>query len=144
MKYSVEVEINKPIDEVVALFKDEDKLFKWMNGLQSLEHLEGKPGEKGSTTKMLFKNGKREIEMIETILSNNLPEEFIASYKAKGVYNLAKISFISISDNKTKYHSEQEFQLKGFMKIFAWIMPVAFKKQTLKYLNMFKEFAEDN
>lgn len=143
MKYSLEVEINKPIDEVVALFKDEDNLFKWMNGLQSLEHLEGKPREKGSTTKMLFKNGKREIEMIETILSNNLPEELIASYEAKGVYNLAKISFVSISDNKTKYFTEQEFQLKGFIKIFSWIMPGAFKKQSLKYLNMFKEFAEE-
>ena len=143
MKYTVEIEINQPIDKVVALFNDEDNLFKWMQGLQSIEHLTGKPGEKGSTSKMLFKDGKREVEMIETIISNNLPEELIATYEAKGVYNLAKISFISITDNKTKYFTEQEFQLKGFMKIFGWIMPGAFKKQTTKYLSMFKEFTED-
>ncbi|MPQ47975.1 SRPBCC family protein [Marinifilum sp. N1E240] len=144
MKYTVEIEINQPIDKVVALFNDEDNLFKWMQGLQSIEHLTGEPGKKGSTSKMLFEDGKRDIEMIETIISNNLPEELIATYEAKGVYNLAKISFISITDNKTKYLTEQEFQLKGFMKIFGWIMPGAFKKQTAKYLSMFKEFAEDN
>lgn len=83
-----------------------------MTGLQSIEHLTGNAGEKNSTTKMLFKEGKREIEMIETIIQNNLPEEFIASYEAKGIFNLAKISFVSLTDTKTKYLTEQEFQLK--------------------------------
>jgi uncharacterized membrane protein len=143
MKYTVEIEINKPIDEVVKLFDNEDNLFKWMEGLQSIEHLTGNPGEKGSTAKMLFKQGKREIEMIETVISLNLPEEFIASYEAKGVYNLAKVSFLPVGDNRTKYVTEQEFQLKGFMKVFGWVMPGAFKKQTAKYLQKFKEFAEE-
>ena len=144
MKYTDEIEINQPINKVVELFDNEDNLFKWMNGLQSIEHLEGKPGEKGSTTKMLFKEGKREIEMIETILENKLPEEFTATYEAKGVYNLAKISFVSLTDSKTKYLTEQEFQLKGFIKLIGWLMPGAFKKQTNKYLKMFKEFAENH
>lgn len=144
MKYTDEIEINQPIDKVIQLFDNEDNLFKWMNGLQSIEHLEGKPGEKGSTSKMLFKEGKREIEMIETILENKLPKEFIATYEAKGVYNLVKISFVSLTDTKTKYTTEQEFQFKGFMKLIGFLMPATFKKQTNKYLKMFKEFAEDN
>lgn len=28
------------------------------------------------------------------------------------------------------------------MKLFGWLMPGAFKKQSQKYLDMFKEFAE--
>ncbi len=144
MKYTLEIEINQPIDKLVELFDNENNLFKWMNGLQSIERLEGNPGEKGSTTKMLFKEGKREIEMIETIIENKLPEEFTATYEAKGVYNLAKISFIELTDTKTKYLTEQEFKLKGFMKLIGLIMPRAFKKQTFKYLKMFKEFAENN
>ncbi|NOU60743.1 SRPBCC family protein [Marinifilum caeruleilacunae] len=143
MKYTVEIEINKPIDEVVKLFDNEDNLFKWMRGLQSIEHLSGEPGKNGSTSKMIFKQGKREIEMLETVISLNLPDEFIASYEAKGVYNLAKISFLPMGDNKTKYVTEQEFQLKGFMKVVGLIMPGAFKKQTASYLKMFKDFAED-
>lgn len=143
MKYTVEIEINKPINEVVQLFNNEDNLFKWMQGLKSIEHLSGEKAKSGSTSKMIFKQGKREIEMIETIVSINLPDEFIASYEAKGVYNLSKLSFISLGDSKTKYVSQQEFQLKGFMKVFGLLMPGAFKKQSAKYLQMFKEFAEE-
>ena len=44
--------------------------------------------------------------------------------------------------NRTKYISEQEFQFKGFMKVIGFIMPGAFKKQSMKYLEAFKNFAE--
>jgi hypothetical protein len=37
---------------------------------------------------------------------------------------------------------EQEFQFKGFMKIIGFLFPGAFKKQSLKYLVDFKQFAE--
>ena len=40
--------------------------------------------------------------------------------------------------------NEQEFQFKGFMKIVAFIMQGAFKKQSLKYMTAFKTFAEKN
>lgn len=143
MKYTAEIEINKPLSTVVALFDNEDNLFKWMQGLQSIEHIEGNPGEVGCKTKMIFKQGKREIVMIETLLKHDLPDDFCASYEAKGVYNLAKISFSSIDAQSTRYYTEQEFLLKGFMKVFGFIMPGAFKKQTMKYLKMFKEFVEE-
>ncbi len=34
-----------------------------------------------------------QIEMTETIIVRNLPEEFTGSYEAKGVFNIEKISF---------------------------------------------------
>ncbi len=81
--------------------------------------------------------------MIETITKRNLPEEFTGTYEAKGVFNIAKNSFIPIDENKTKYVTEQEFQFSGFMKLMGAVMPGAFKKQTLKYMKAFKEFAEN-
>jgi hypothetical protein len=38
--------------------------------------------------------------------------------------------------------TEQEFQFSGFMKLIGMFMPGAFKKQSCKYMNAFKEFAE--
>ncbi len=38
--------------------------------------------------------------------------------------------------------SEQEFNFTGFMKLVAWLMPGMFKKQSLKYQQDFKRFAE--
>ncbi len=144
MKYSVEIEINKSIDEVVALFDNADNMDKWMEGLQSFEHLSGTPGQPGAKSKLKFKMGKREIEMTETILVQNLPKEFTCNYEANGVFNIVKNRFEKLSDNKTKYITENEFQFKGFMKIMGFLMPGAFKKQSYKYLEAFKKFAESN
>jgi len=41
-----------------------------------------------------------------------------------------------------RQESENEFQCKGFMKIWSWFSPGSFKKETEKYLRRFKEFAE--
>ncbi|MCY1660223.1 hypothetical protein [Chryseobacterium sp. SL1] len=86
--------------------------------------------------------GKREIEMIETVTVRNLPDEFSGTYEAKGVFNIVRNKFISLPDNKTKYISEQEFRFNGFMKIIGFLMPSAFKKQSMQYLVDFKNFVE--
>ncbi len=142
MKYSVSIEIDKPIDEVISLFNNADNLKLWMEGLQSFEPLSGRPGEVGAKSRLKFKMGKRKIEMIETITVKNLPEEFTANYEAKGVFNTVKNSFEQLPNNKTKYATEQKFQFKGFMKLMGLLMPGAFKKQSMKYLQDFKSFAE--
>jgi carbon monoxide dehydrogenase subunit G len=142
MKYTTEIEINKPVEKVIELFDNPENMKKWMNGLQSFEPLSGKAGQPGAKSKLIYKMGNHEIEMIETITVRNLPDEFSGTYEAKGVFNIVKNSFISISDNTTKYLTENEFQFKGFMKIIALLMPGAFKKQSLKYLIDFKNFVE--
>lgn len=142
MKYTSEIEINQPIDKVIELFDNPENMSKWMEGLQSFEHLSGNQGEVGAKSRLKFKMGKREIEMIETITVRNLPQEFSGTYEAKGVYNIVKNSFIKLSDSKTKYITENEFQFSGFMKIIAFLMPSAFKKQCYRYLLDFRNFAE--
>lgn len=143
MKYTQEIIINKPIKEVVALFDNPNNLYEWMEGLQKFEHLSGTPGEPGAKSKLLFKMGNREIEMIETITARDLPTEFSGTYEANGVFNIQKNKFISIADNQTKHVTENEFQFKGvMMNLMGFLMPGAFKKQSYKYLKAFKTFAE--
>lgn len=142
MKYTNEIEINLPINRVVALFDDPENLKHWQPGLQSFEHVSGTPGQPGAKSRLKFKMGKREIEMIETITRRNLPEEFAGTYDAKGVHNIVSNRFIPLGENKTKWVTDNEFQFSGFMKLMGWFMPGAFKKQSQKYLEQFKAFAE--
>ncbi len=144
MQYSVEIEINKPVDEVVKLFDNQENMDKWMEGLQSFELISGEPGQPGAKSRLKFKMGKRDIEMIETITEHNLPDLLTATYEAQGVYNKVKNKFQTIDGNRTKYITEQEFRFKGIMRLMAAFMPGAFKKQSMKYLNDFKQFAESN
>ena len=142
MKYTVEIEIDKPVDEVIKLFDNTENLYKWMHGLQSMEHISGEPGQPGAKSKMQFKMGNRDIEMIETITVRNLPEEFTGTYEAKGVFNIVKNKFEALPENRTRYITEQEFKFSGFMKVIGATMPGSFKKESMKYLKNFKDFAE--
>jgi uncharacterized membrane protein len=142
MKYSVNVEINLPIDLVVELFDDDENVFKWMNGIESWDQLSGLPGKTNAKSKIRLKVKNRELVLLETILENNLPRNMKMSYETDGVLNIANNRFESINENRTKFISEQEFQMKGKMKIIAFLMARAFKKHTRKNLNDFKTFAE--
>ncbi len=142
MKYTTSIRIERPVDKVIELFDNVDNMKKWMDGLQSFESISGTPGEVGSKAKLVFKMGKREVEMIETVTVRNLPHEFSGTYEANGVFNVVKNKFEATAEGHTIYTSENEFQFKGFMKLIAFLMPGAFKKQSVKYLEDFKRFAE--
>lgn len=143
MKYTSQIEINLPIDRVVELFDNPENMKKWMEGLQSFEPISGTPGREGAKSKLKFQMGKRSIEMIETITVNKLPEEFTSTYETNGVFNVVKNRFEPIDDQHTRYIQDQEFRFRSLsMKIMGFLMPGAFKKQSMKYLTDFKNFAE--
>lgn len=143
MKYTVEIDIDLPRDRVIELFDSSENMKHWQEGLVSYEHLSGTPGEVGAKMKLQYKMGKREIEMVETITKRELPDEFAGTYEAKNVFNIVDNTFVSVSEDKTKWVSYNEFQFKGFMKIIGFLMPGAFKKQSYKYMEDFKQFAEN-
>lgn len=143
MKYVCDIVINLPVDRVIELFDSFEHLKKWQPDLISYEHLSGVSGEPGAKTKLVYKMGKKEVEMIETVWVRNLPEEFSATYEADGVYNTISNSFIKVDANTTKWVCTTEFTFTKFgMKAMAFLMPFAFKGQTKKFLIQFKNYAE--
>lgn len=143
MRYQTELTIDLPRERVIELFDDTENLSKWMKGLVLFEHLEGQSGEVGAKSKLKFEMGKRKMEMVETILSRNFPEEFTCAYATAGVYNEVKNEFLILDSQHTLYRTEHYFKFESWgMKVMAFLMPGAFKKQSKKYLEDFKEFAE--
>lgn len=142
MKYKNEIIINADKAKVVELFDNFENMEKWQPGFISAEHVSGERGQKGAVTKLKYKMGKREMEMIETITDRNSPDSFSFTFEAKNVWNASTNYFDELPDHKTKYWAENEFKMGGFMKIMAWLMPGAFKKETQKHMVHFKNFVE--
>lgn len=87
--------------------------------------------------------GKRDFPMFETITAYNPPETFAATYEAEGVVNLISNRFTETADGKTRWLLESQFTFRGLMmKVIAFFMPATFRKQTLTFMQRFKEFAE--
>ena len=87
MKYTLKLDIARPRATVVALFANPDNWPKWQDTLVRWEAVQGTPGERGSTTRLVHKFGRREIGMLETIESTNLPDEMSCIYTAPGAWN---------------------------------------------------------
>ena len=141
MKYQTEIMIELPRDRVVALFDDPENLAKWQNGFISMEHVSGEYGEAGMVSKLKYNMNGRETELTETIESRNLPDEFIAIYETKGVWNRHENYFHEMGD-QTRYVTDTEFKCKGFVRLMTIVVPFMFKRETLKQMNEFKKFAE--
>jgi len=144
MKYELNIEIAVPRKKVIELFDNPDNMKHWQEGFISFEHLAGEAGTEGATSLLKYKMGKREMEMKETIIKHDLPAEFSARYEAKGVWNEVYNYFTVVDKNTTVWESEVIFKFKGFMKIIAFLMPGSFKKQTYKFMQAFKKFAEQS
>lgn len=142
MKYQVHIEIDLPLDRVVELFDNPANMKHWMPKLQSIEPISGSPGQVGATSRMKFLNGKREMEMTETITAKNLPHEFSGTYEFQGGRYSVKNMFEALDGGRTRYISDQDFQLAGLMKFLGWVLPGLFKKESMKHMTLFKKFAE--
>ncbi|RIV47420.1 SRPBCC family protein [Flagellimonas pelagia] len=143
MKYTTEILVDLPRDKFIKIMENPENMKHWQKGLVSYEQLSKNPGQEGAQMSLTYKMGNREMDLIETIIKKNLPEEMHATYDAKGVQNLQK-NYYRDEDGKTRWITESDFQFSGFgMKLMGFLMPGAFKKQTLIYMQDFKKFAEE-
>ncbi|HAT64553.1 MAG TPA: SRPBCC family protein [Flavobacteriaceae bacterium] len=143
MKYTSKIIINLPREEVIKKLDNAENMKHWQRGLIAYEQQDGSPGQPGAKMRLDYQMGKRKLSMIETVIENNFPNKFHTTYDAKGVHNIQRNFFNIVDENTTEWVSESEFQFQGFgMKLMGWLIPGAFKKQSMKYLNDFKNFAE--
>lgn len=141
MKFTCSVEINKPIDYVVEQFINPDSLKYCQKGFKYIEHLSGNKGSAGAKSKLVYEK----FELEETIITNNLPEDFFARYEHKHMVNTMKVKFTPLNDTNTHYISEIEYtKFIGLIpKLMAKLFPNLFKKQVLKWMEKFKVYVEN-
>ena len=144
MKYITEVIVNLPREELVQKLDNPANMKHWQKGLLGYKQLnETNPGQAGAKMELEYKRGKKSMVLTETIVKNNFPSEFHATYDAGGMHNIQENYFEAIDANTTKWRSESEFRFSNFMmKAMGFMMPGVFKKQSQSYLNDFKAFAE--
>lgn len=144
MKFKGLIDIDQPLELVSALFADPKNLGEYQDGFIRKELVSGPKGRNGAVSKMYYKHGKQEMELTETITSNQLPYSFEASYHHKHMDNTLKSTFTALSTSKTRYETEGEYTaFRGFIpKMMALFFPKMFERQAQKWLNNFKVFAE--
>lgn len=145
MKFECSVLIDRPIDEVIPLWDNEDNLDKWQEGFQHMHHISGNKGDTGAVSMMHYVFRGRPMELKETITLNDLPNAFHGLYEHKDMSNTMKNYFTRPSENQTLWRAELEYiKFNSFLpKMMFKLFPGMAKRQTQKWLDNFKRFAED-
>ena len=144
MKYSIELIINKSRGEVWKNFDSVENLYKWMPTLKEFKHESGDFGKPGAKSRLRYQEGKKNIEMIETITNRIEPEEFSGTYEMKGTKNLINNRFSDLGENKTKWKLESEFEFGGIYKLMSPFFKSMIVKRTKSNMNRFKNLVEGN
>ena len=144
MKYTKEIKVNVPIHEFVEKLDNIDNRKHWQRGLVSTEHISGGLRLFGDKMRLIYRFGSHTREITETITKRNLPNEFHVNYTSKTSQNLQQNFYKKTTDGFTIWTSHNEFVPLNFkMRLILLFMPNAFKKQSLIYMQDFKNFAEN-
>jgi hypothetical protein len=143
MKYTAEIRIQLPQNQVIQLFDNTENLHKWQPGLKSFTHLEGEPGKEGARSALAYEGRKGDLQITETIILNKLPESIHMEYRSRGVYNMVENWFSEEEPGVTLWKSVNLFKFKGMMMLMALFMKQAFIQNTMLNMDRFKLFAEN-
>lgn len=144
MELRNQIEIKAPIDFTASYLRQSEYFDQWQDDFQSATLLSGDRDQIGAQTRMLYKFGKSDMELIETIRNNNLPNSFEALYEHKHMNNTMLSTFEDLGNDKTLYTTQVNYiEMKGLMiKIMAKLFSGKFKKGPEKWMQQFKEFVE--
>ena len=117
----------------------------WQDGFVKKEQISGNDREDGAVIKLFYKLGNRDMILIETVTSNNLPQSFEANYHHRHMDNSMKCTFTPRDPEKTRYHYEFEYTRISWImpKLMAILFPGMYRKQGEKWIQQFKSAIEN-
>lgn len=143
-KYSNEITIARPVEEVCKYFTDIQYFTNWQPDLLDYNTFEGKPCEAGAKSRVVYREGKNDdVKMVETVLENNLPDNYKVKYSTDGVISHQIHHFEEAEDGSTYYRIDTEQDFEGLVKVLNIFSPDHFKHQTQRFMESFKNFVEN-
>lgn len=153
MKYTVSIEIALPRARVAQLLADPAHLPKWLRGMVLHEPISGAHGQVGTRSRVVLQTGKQTMECTETITRREpvdleaIPQGSVVHFEreivADGMWSAVRERLTEAGPQTTLWQSESEYRFSGMlMRLVGFMMPGAFRKQSLRHMEDFKAFAE--
>lgn len=143
MKSVVEFDITARQSVVADLFMDPNNNPKWMDDLDRIEPIKGKPGEPGSVYRMVPKHDDRVF--VATVLAKDPRGEATLSLVAPDTSISIKVRLHKLAWDRTRVVSEEKFRFNGLLgTATALLAAPAIRRAHRRHMEAFKRFAEAN
>ena len=142
-KFSVSLEVDKPIQHCWDILMDESRMAEWAIGFQSIETIEGEPMTVGSKHRMVFEERGKELVFIETVKVIDPPREFTFDLDHEVMNSTVSMTFESVGAERTRLVSYTDGRpTKLLLKIMMPFMVPQMKKRQFQQLENLKAIME--
>lgn len=142
-KFSVSVEVDRPIQHCWDILMDESRMAEWAIGFKSVETMEGEPMTVGSKNRMVFEERGKELVFIETIRVVDPPREFTFDLDHEVMESTVSMTCESLGAESTRLSCYTEGRPpKLLLKILMPFMVPQMKKRQFQQLENLKAMME--
>ena len=142
-KFSVSLEVDKPIQHCWDILMDESRMAEWAIGFQSIETIEGEPMTVGSKHRMVFEERGKELVFIETVKVIDPPREFTFDLDHEVMNSTVSMTLESVGAERTRLVSYTDGRpTKLLLKIMMPFMVPQMKKRQFQQLENLKAIME--
>jgi len=142
-KFSVSLEVDKPIQHCWDILMDESRMAEWAIGFQSIETIEGEPMTVGSKHRMVFEERGKELVFIETVKVIDPPREFTFDLDHEVTNSTVSMTCESVSAERTLLSSHTDgHPTKLLLKIMMPFMVPQMKKRQFQQIENLKAIME--
>ena len=113
-KYTVRVDIDRPVEEAWEVLMDESRMGEWLEGYKSMELIEGDPLTVGSKHKMIFEENGQEMTFTETVTAIEPLKEFSFDFEHDMMTSSIQMTLESTGTASTRITNRTEFSANGF------------------------------
>lgn len=138
----LEIRIDCPVDFAWQTFKDVDLMGEWVEGFIRLETIEGEPETAGSKHLLVFQEGKRQVELVQTVVAFDPHERFVFTATTKGMRNACETLFRADGEGTIVTSSNQFFAESFLFKLMMPLMRGAISKRIAADFGRLKALAE--
>ena len=142
MKYSTSILINAPVAKVYKIMVDQSLATQWLKGLESVEPLEGTPGQVGYKSKYFYNENGRKVVFFEEVTSID-PQKSFSFRIFNDDLNLEVLTNLIDYGEKTQVSmSNQAVGNSIKMKILLTFLKGVMKKRQIEDLKRLKNLVE--
>ncbi|MDT7782499.1 MAG: hypothetical protein QOF58_918 [Pseudonocardiales bacterium] len=138
MKFTKEIVLNKPIEQVRVLTSDPEHLLHWQPDLVSITPHSQTPGAAGSTATLTYKKFRFE----ETVLAATADER-ISRYESRGMVHTIANRYSAIDDQHTLMVSENEIRTPVLLRLFHRRINKVLQEESERGLANFKAYVDN-
>ena len=145
INYSTEVEVNKPLKEAWAVFQDDSKTADWVEGMKSIELIEGTEGEVGAKYKLVIEQDEEVMEMTETITALKAEKMLGLAFDSDVMNSDVAMHFTAKDENTTLIKADSDVRGKGiFWKSLLALSKSSMASHDAKMYGNLKTLIEEN